>query len=145
MIIREFHGSEGFPGGARIKNPPTMQRSWEIQSFFPGSKIPWVRAQQPTPVFYSLENPMDGGPWDSHKEPTRLRRLSTHTHGFEEQKFFCNQVQRSEKRSLLLMVMLKWYFWEQKMNSMLKSNLGWTLFYFWKLILKMKTRSEKRK
>jgi len=43
-----------------VKNPPSMPET-QIQSWV--GKIPWRRKWQPTPVFFSLENPMDRRPW----------------------------------------------------------------------------------
>ena len=37
-----------------------MQETW-VQ--FLGGKMPWTREWQPTPLFLSMENPMDRGPW----------------------------------------------------------------------------------
>ena len=79
---------------------------------------------------------MDRGAWWATvhrvtKSQTQLRRLSMHTHmDLKSKSFFCNQVQRSEERSLLLMVMLKWYFWGAKNEFYAQSNLGGTLSYF---------------
>ena len=43
-----------------VKNPPTMWETW-VQSLL--GKISWRRKWQPTPVFFILEDPMDGGTW----------------------------------------------------------------------------------
>ena len=52
-------GSMGFPGNSEVKSLPII---WESQETWVQSlgKVPWRRAQQPTPVFLP-GNPMDRG------------------------------------------------------------------------------------
>ena len=52
-------GSMGFPGDSEVKSLPIIRESQEtwVQSL---GKVPWRRAQQPTPVFLP-GNPMDRG------------------------------------------------------------------------------------
>jgi len=43
----------GFPGGVSGKEPACQSRRHKRRGFNPGvGKIPWRRAQQPTPVFW---------------------------------------------------------------------------------------------
>ena len=63
----------GFLGGSVVKNPPANQRRrWRRRWFHPSvAKIPWRRAQQPTPVFL---------PGESHGQ----RAWRATVHGFAE-------------------------------------------------------------
>ena len=73
----------GFPGGASGKEPTCQCRRHKRRRFDPWvRKIPWKRAQQPTPVFYQ-ENPMDREAWwvtvyRVTKSQIWLKRLSSH-------------------------------------------------------------------
>jgi len=45
--------ASGFPSGSAVKNPPAMQET----QFDPWvGKIPWRKAWQPTPVFFSRQS-----------------------------------------------------------------------------------------
>ena len=49
-----------------VKNPPANAEDVRDMSFDPWvGKIPQRRAWQPTPVFLSMENPMDRGTWQA--------------------------------------------------------------------------------
>ena len=69
-----------------VKNPPANIggiKRWEFDPWV--RKIPWRRACQPTPVFYSCLNPMDRGVWQATvhgitKSQTWLKWLSIHVH-----------------------------------------------------------------
>ena len=63
----------GFPVGSVVKNPPIMQEVWV--PFLVG-KIPWRRAQRPTPVFLP-EIPMDRGAWQAtiHRVTKSQKRI----------------------------------------------------------------------
>ena len=55
------------------KNPPANAGDMRHGFNSWGGKIPWRRKWQPTPVFLSMDNPMDGGAWQAtvswgHKE-----------------------------------------------------------------------------
>ena len=51
------HGTWGFPGGTRSKEPASNAGDVRDSDLSPGvGKIPWRRAWQPTPVFFSGES-----------------------------------------------------------------------------------------
>ena len=57
-VVREGRGCQGLPGGASGKEPACQCRRHKRHRFHPRvGKIPWRRAQQPTPVFLSEESP----------------------------------------------------------------------------------------
>ena len=65
----------GFPGGASGKEPACQCRRLKRQRFSPwGGKVPWRRAQQPTPVFLPGESHGQSlvgySPW-GHKESNK--------------------------------------------------------------------------
>ena len=72
----------GFSGGTGVKEPVGQGRRHKRFGFDPWvGKIPWRKAQQPTPVFLPGES-LDGGAWwatvhRSAKSHTRLKWLST--------------------------------------------------------------------
>ena len=71
-----------FPDGASGKEPAYRCRRWKRRGFDPWvGKIPWRRAQWPTPVF-CLENPLDRGSWWATvhgvaESRTQLKQLRT--------------------------------------------------------------------
>ena len=68
----------GFSGGTGVKEPVGQGRRHKRFGFDPWvGKIPWRKAQQPTPVFLPGES-LDGGAWwatvhRSAKSHTRLK------------------------------------------------------------------------
>ena len=52
-----------------VKNPPVMRETWV-------EKIPWRRAQQPTPVFLPGES-------SGTEEPGRLQSMGLHSLGHD--------------------------------------------------------------
>ena len=67
MLIRLLQPGLGFPGGTSGKEPACQCRRCKWWEFDPWvRKIPWKKAQQPTPVGSCLENPMDRGAWWAH-------------------------------------------------------------------------------
>ena len=72
----------GFPGGARGKEPTCQCRRHKKCGFDPWTgKIPWRKAQEPTPVFLPGESHgqrslMDYGPRVAKSQP-RLKQFST--------------------------------------------------------------------
>ena len=67
MLIRLLQPGLGFPGGTSGKEPACQCRRCKWWEFDPWvRKIPWKKAQQPTPVGSRLENPMDRGAWWAH-------------------------------------------------------------------------------
>ena len=74
----------GFPGGTSGKEPIYQYRRHKRQRFNPWiGKIPWRRAQQPTPVSLPGESHeqrnLEGYSLSGHSH-TRLKQLSMHTH-----------------------------------------------------------------
>jgi len=52
----------GFPDGSAVKNSAAMQETQETWVQFLDGKIPWTRAQQPSPVFL-LGETHEQGAW----------------------------------------------------------------------------------
>ena len=77
--------SRGFPAGASGEEPTWQRRRCKRPRFDPrAEKIPWSRAQQPTPVFLPGESHgqrslVGYSPWNT-KRWTRLKQFCTHAH-----------------------------------------------------------------
>ena len=108
LIIFRFLGSKPFleqsrtlmhfPGGISSKEPTYQCRRQRRHGFDPWvGKIPWRRAQQPTPVFL-LENPMDRGAWWDT------------VHGVTEGQTQLKHSSKAQHRTLI-------YFWNEWMNK----------------------------
>ena len=75
---------QGFPGGSEIKNPPTMQETWETQVDLWVGNIPCRRNWQLTPVFLLGKSQgsrsLAGYIPRSHEESDRTEQLSMQEH-----------------------------------------------------------------
>ena len=103
----------GFPGGVSGKEPACQCRRHKRRGFNPGvGKIPWRRAQQPTPVFlpgYSV----DRGTWRATvhsvaKSRTRLKlliRMHSHNHSTISSKAIISPVTSLRAKFHLLVIL----------------------------------------
>ena len=82
VFIARQQCSEGFPGGAVVKNPPAIAGDAGDVGLVPGlGRSPWVGNGNPL-QFSCLENPMDRGTWQAtvHGVTESWTQLNTHTH-----------------------------------------------------------------